>query len=342
MRKVKTHSEWQRIFAWVNCGFITRLYRNAGQRAWRYEPISKARNQSWLHRTKKTSDAVSMKSQASQSRRSGRSWIFLQVNLRWDVRSKQWLYVEKEISLRKWAWPGSMCGKSVGNGKNHNAWYGGTSGISGRKQSQYGPDPSLWTVPVLPARDESRPPWTHHGRQPCFPRFDSAGKSLLQLIRMEQQGNGLSNIWKRRYFQPCGRTISWWWTICAPIMSKLSGKAWNRGHRGALSASLQSRFQPHWKMWSKLKSILRSWKIRTLDALSDAISRALSLISPLDCQHCFMVAIIQNVCKSFWKTNPSHTVIIKTAWHGFSYKKEHLCPAITIFHLLFIFSSDLE
>ena len=41
------------------------------------------------------------------------------------------------------------------------------------------------------------------------------------------------------------------------------------------------------KMWSKVKAILRSWKIRSLDALPDAIRRALDLVSPLDCQHWF-------------------------------------------------------
>ena len=41
------------------------------------------------------------------------------------------------------------------------------------------------------------------------------------------------------------------------------------------------------KMWSKVKAILRSWKIRSLDALPDAIRRALNLVSPLDCQHWF-------------------------------------------------------
>ena len=41
------------------------------------------------------------------------------------------------------------------------------------------------------------------------------------------------------------------------------------------------------KMWSKLKALLRSWKIRTLDALPDAIRCALNLVSVQDCQHCF-------------------------------------------------------
>ena len=41
------------------------------------------------------------------------------------------------------------------------------------------------------------------------------------------------------------------------------------------------------KMWSKVKAILRSWKIRTLDALLDAIPRALELVSVHDCQHWF-------------------------------------------------------
>lgn len=41
------------------------------------------------------------------------------------------------------------------------------------------------------------------------------------------------------------------------------------------------------KMWSKVKAILRSWKIRTLDALRDAIPRALELVSVQDCQRWF-------------------------------------------------------
>ena len=41
------------------------------------------------------------------------------------------------------------------------------------------------------------------------------------------------------------------------------------------------------KMWSKVKAILRSWEIRTLDALPDAIRRALDLVSVQDCQHWF-------------------------------------------------------
>ena len=44
------------------------------------------------------------------------------------------------------------------------------------------------------------------------------------------------------------------------------------------------------KMWSNMKSILRTWKARTADALPDAIRNALSLISPLDCLHWFLAA----------------------------------------------------
>ena len=44
------------------------------------------------------------------------------------------------------------------------------------------------------------------------------------------------------------------------------------------------------KMWSKIKSILRSWKIRSLDALPDAIRRAFDLVSVQDCQHWFAVS----------------------------------------------------
>lgn len=41
------------------------------------------------------------------------------------------------------------------------------------------------------------------------------------------------------------------------------------------------------KMWSKVKAILRGWKVRTLDALPDAIRSALDLVSLRDCQHWF-------------------------------------------------------
>lgn len=41
------------------------------------------------------------------------------------------------------------------------------------------------------------------------------------------------------------------------------------------------------KMWSKMKAILRAWKIRSLDALPEALNRALDLISLSDCQHWF-------------------------------------------------------
>jgi len=41
------------------------------------------------------------------------------------------------------------------------------------------------------------------------------------------------------------------------------------------------------KMWSKLKAILRGWKIRSLDALPDAIRLAFNLVSHSDCQRWF-------------------------------------------------------
>ncbi len=41
------------------------------------------------------------------------------------------------------------------------------------------------------------------------------------------------------------------------------------------------------KMWSKVKAILRGWKVRTLAALPDAIRRALDLVAVDDCQHWF-------------------------------------------------------
>lgn len=288
MRKVKTHSEWQRIFAWVNCGFITWLYRNAEQKAWRYELVSEAGNQSWTHRTKKASYAVSMKSRASRSRKSGRSWIFLQVNLQWDAWSKQWLYVEKEISLRKWAWPGSMCRKSVGNGEKpyrliwRNIWYFWTKAGSIRTWSVFmggSRSASVWriTPPLEHTTDDDR----------AFLDSIQGGKGFYNLSGWNNKGtvcliferDATSNPTARRYRSD---------EQSVPLSCQsCPGRLGTVGHRGALPASLQSRFQPHWKMWSKLKSILRSWKIRTLDALPDAISRALSLISHLDCQHWF-------------------------------------------------------
>ena len=44
------------------------------------------------------------------------------------------------------------------------------------------------------------------------------------------------------------------------------------------------------KMWSKMKAILRKWKIRCLKQLPDAIQRALACVSQLDCLHCFLAS----------------------------------------------------
>ncbi len=41
------------------------------------------------------------------------------------------------------------------------------------------------------------------------------------------------------------------------------------------------------KMWSKVKAILRGWKIRSLDALPGALARALDIISVPDYRHWF-------------------------------------------------------
>lgn len=45
------------------------------------------------------------------------------------------------------------------------------------------------------------------------------------------------------------------------------------------------------KMWSKMKAILRCWKIRSLELLPDAIRRALDRISLSDCQHWFAASL---------------------------------------------------
>ena len=41
------------------------------------------------------------------------------------------------------------------------------------------------------------------------------------------------------------------------------------------------------KMWSKLKAILRKWKVRSADLLPDSVAKALMLVSPSDCLHWF-------------------------------------------------------
>lgn len=44
------------------------------------------------------------------------------------------------------------------------------------------------------------------------------------------------------------------------------------------------------KMWSKMKAILRKWKIRCLEQIPDAIQRALACVSQLDCLHWFLAS----------------------------------------------------
>jgi len=41
------------------------------------------------------------------------------------------------------------------------------------------------------------------------------------------------------------------------------------------------------KMWSKMKALLRKWKIRTEELLAPAVQLALSFVSPIDCSHWF-------------------------------------------------------
>lgn len=61
------------------------------------------------------------------------------------------------------------------------------------------------------------------------------------------------------------------------------------------AANIQYRYLPPYspdlnpieKMWSKLKTILRKWKIRTANLLPDSVSDALKLVTPTDCRHWF-------------------------------------------------------
>ncbi len=51
-------------------------------------------------------------------------------------------------------------------------------------------------------------------------------------------------------------------------------------------------FNPIEKMWSRMKAILRAWKIRSQDALPDAVSKALDMVSLRDCQHWFNASFL--------------------------------------------------
>ena len=44
------------------------------------------------------------------------------------------------------------------------------------------------------------------------------------------------------------------------------------------------------KMWSKMKALLRGWKVRSLDLLPDAVRMALDSVSQLDCRHWFVAS----------------------------------------------------
>ena len=44
------------------------------------------------------------------------------------------------------------------------------------------------------------------------------------------------------------------------------------------------------KMWSKMKALLRGWKVRSLDLLPDAVRMALDSVSQLDCLHWFVAS----------------------------------------------------
>ena len=43
-------------------------------------------------------------------------------------------------------------------------------------------------------------------------------------------------------------------------------------------------------MWSKMKALLRGWKVRSLDLLPDAVRMALASVSQLDCLHWFVAS----------------------------------------------------
>ena len=44
------------------------------------------------------------------------------------------------------------------------------------------------------------------------------------------------------------------------------------------------------KMWSKMKALLRGWKVRSLDLLPDAVRMALDSVSQLDCRRWFVAS----------------------------------------------------
>ena len=47
------------------------------------------------------------------------------------------------------------------------------------------------------------------------------------------------------------------------------------------------------KMWSKMKALLRGWKVRSLDLLPDAVRMALDSVSQLDCRFCLLLVFLK-------------------------------------------------
>ncbi len=65
-------------------------------------------------------------------------------------------------------------------------------------------------------------------------------------------------------------------------------KIWaEKGIKGLYLPPYSPDLDPIEKMWSKMKTILRGWKIRSLELLPDAIRKALAYVLPLDCSHWF-------------------------------------------------------
>ena len=57
----------------------------------------------------------------------------------------------------------------------------------------------------------------------------------------------------------------------------------------------------------KMKAILRCWKIRRLDLLPDAIQKALSCVSSLDCSHWFAAS---DYCQILDKTFSGRSTLV--------------------------------
>ena len=114
------------------------------------------------------------------------------------------------------------------------------------------------------------------------------GRKHLQLTRAERPENVLSSSLKETLL-PALRPgdIIVMENMCSHQVKAMREIPEVEGMKVLYLPPYSPDLNPIEKMWSKMKAILRCWKIRSLDLLPDAIQKALSCVSPLDCSHWF-------------------------------------------------------